>query len=210
MTWKDITLEKYYKIQDLMAVQDDYTVLNLMDLVYGINSEDINIWELSKYDISFLKNPIEEGKLPKKLEVNGHIYELKADLTRVTAAQYVDFSNYTKAKTLKYEDILSVFIIPKGHKYGDGYDINEVKQDILQLNMVDINAISQFFFRQFELFSETFRLYLIQYLKKEEKTAKGEQKEKIQETIEKLLEVNFPDLASYHTLLRTAHSQTKD
>ena len=111
---------------------------------------------------------------------------------------------------MKYEDILSVFIIPKGHKYGDGYDINEVKQDILQLNMVDINAISQFFFRQFELFSETFRLYLIQYLKKEEKTAKGEQKEKIQETIEKLLEVNFPDLASYHTLLRTAHSPMKD
>lgn len=204
MNWKDITLSKYYQIVDIMAVQDDYTPLNLIDLIYGINSGDINIWELSKYDISFLKEPIPTGDMPKKLELNGHVYEFNRDLTQITAAQYVDFTNYTKDK-LKYEDVLSVFVIPNGHKYNDGYSMAVVKEDILSMNMVQIQSIAQFFFRQFELFSVIFRLYLLKFLSKEMKTAQGEKKEKLQATITKLLETDCPDMASLLTSSHIAH-----
>lgn len=203
MNWKDITLSKYYKIVDIMAVQDDYTALNLIDLIYGINSGDINIWELGKYDITFLKEPIPTGDMPKKLELNGHVYRFDGDLTRITAAQYVDFTNYTKTKDIKFEDVLSVFCIPEGMKYNDGYLISDVKKDILELDMVTIQTMAQFFFRQFELFSEIFRLYLLKFLSKEMKTAQGEKKEKLKEAITKLEETDFPNLASFLTLSRT-------
>ena len=190
--WNDITLEKYYKIVELLQVQDEYTALNIIDLVYGVNGEDIPITELKKYKIDFISKQIpHKDKVPSKLTINGHKYSIDVELTKVSATQYVDFCNYTQGKDIKYEDALSVFIIPSGHAYNDGYDISLVKKDIMELSMVDIATISQFFFLQFKLFAAIFQVYLSSQLKEMQKTATPEVKVKIEKILEELAEVDL-------------------
>lgn len=190
--WNDITLEKYYKIVELLQVQDEYTVLNIIDLVYGVNGEDIPITELKKYKIDFISKQIpHKDKVPSKLTINGHKYSIDTELTKVSATQYVDFCNYTQGKDIKYEDALSVFIIPSEHAYNDGYDMSIVKKDIMELSMVDIATISQFFFLQFKLFASLFQLYLSSQLKEMEEKATPEVKEKIEKILEELAEVDL-------------------
>ena len=70
------------------------------------------------------------------------------DFTKLTAGQYIDFQTYTKAG---YEDhiveILSVVLVPKGHKYGDGYEFAAVQAAIRQhLCVSDALAVLAFFF----------------------------------------------------------------
>ena len=66
----------------------------------------------------------------------------------LTAGQYIDFQTYTKAG---HEDhiveILSVVLVPKGHRYGDGYEFADVQAAIRQhLCVSDALAVLAFFF----------------------------------------------------------------
>jgi hypothetical protein len=99
----------------------------LIDVVYGVDSIHLPVKDLPKYSISFLRDPIENVKIQDQYEINGTLYNSNAHLTEFSAAQYIDYSNYCKEDPIKYEKVLSVFFIPAGHTYNDGYDINKVQ-----------------------------------------------------------------------------------
>lgn len=52
------------------------------------------------------------------------------DVRKMTAAQYIDFQNFSNAGEGRQAELLSCFLVPKGMKYNDGYDILEVQQAI--------------------------------------------------------------------------------
>lgn len=52
------------------------------------------------------------------------------DVRKMTAAQYIDFQNFSNAGEGRHAELLSCFLVPKGMKYNDGYDILEVQQAI--------------------------------------------------------------------------------
>lgn len=52
------------------------------------------------------------------------------DIRKMTAAQYIDFQNFSNAGEGRQAELLSCFLVPKGMKYNDGYDILEVQQAI--------------------------------------------------------------------------------
>lgn len=190
MTWNDITIEKYYKIKDILEVQDEYTAFNIIECVYGVSFEDLKITDIPKYSIDFLEEGIKvKNNVPKNLVINGRKYDVDCDLTKVSAMQFVDFQNHNKGAETRFEDALSVFVFPEGHKYNDGYDLKQVKDDLLQLSIVDACTMSKFFFLQFRLFAETFRVYLTDTLKK----AKMDGKMK-DEILKKLEEVDLASL----------------
>lgn len=164
MTWKDVDLKKFYQIRDILSTDDDYMVLNLIDCIYGVNAEELPVNELTKYSIDFVRQPIEEV-LVNEITINGNKYDIDTKLNEVTASQFIDFNNYMSGNEYKYEDVLSVFVIPDGHKYNDGYDIEAVKADILNMPMTNIFGLAKFFFQQYKLFVEIFQLYLIQLVK---------------------------------------------
>lgn len=166
-TWDNITLEKFYKIQDILEVQDDYTNFNLIDTIYGVDSVNMDITELSKYPISFLNEPINEKnvKLKDKYEINGRVYVSNVNLTQVKTNQFIDFNNYVTNNIREFEKMLSVFMIPEGHTYNDGYNIKEVQEDLLQLDIVTVQSLCFFFTTQFQLFVQISQIYLAEELK---------------------------------------------
>ena len=85
-------------------------------------------------------------------------------LGNVTTAQYVDFTNYSKSNDIS--KMLSVFMIPEGHKYNDGYDMLQVINDINDLPVTVVNDAAFFFGRHFSVFMKTFQSYSIKQIKK--------------------------------------------
>lgn len=200
MNWSNITLKKYLQIQDILSVEDDYTVFNLIDVIYDVDSQSLPISEVKKYDISFMGNKIPKAKLKDTYTLNGTIYNSNLDLTKVTAAQFIDYQNYIKEQPLCYEKLLSVFFIPKGcDKYNTEYDILKVQQDVLELPIDVVHTISFFFRNQLHLFLMLFPFYLIQQVEKMEIPI-----EKKQMLIKSIKEMDSLNLESFHTFLNIA------
>lgn len=203
MKWCDVTLKQFYDIQDILTIQDDYTVFNIIDCLYNVDCQAMPINELKKYDISFIKEPIPEVKLKKHYTLNGVKYNSNYDLTKVTVAQFVDYQNYLKEDEVRLEKLLSVFFMPEGYKdYNKDYDIIKVQEDLLQLPIDVAQSIGFFFERQFKIFLILFRYYLTKQVKKLKM-----EKSKKKELLENLKKMDFWDLVSSLSSLNIARLQ---
>lgn len=134
----DDTLADIDKNVELIALLDDKEV----DMIYDLPLAEFND-KIQK--TAFL---YEE---PKPLQVST-VYkladmELEAclNINDLTTAQFIDYQTYVKDKN-KMVELLSVFLVPKGHKYNKDYDVFEV-QKIIRDNMPITQAmgLSDFF-----------------------------------------------------------------
>lgn len=168
-TWKDITLRQFNKIQDLLQEVDDYTTLNLIDIIYDIDSANLPAMEvMNKFanSLDFLTTPIPtDAKLKETYTINNREYDSNINLTQMTTAQFVDYQNYSKLNPVDISKCLSVFFIPKGHTYNDGYDLQQVQDDIKDLDMATINTLAFFFKKLYVLLLEITLICLTQETK---------------------------------------------
>lgn len=181
-TYFDIDLKTYNKILELLNDPDEYTTFNLIDLIYNTDCTALSVPDFTKkykHSLDFLNEPIPNAKLLKHYTINNTEYDSNSDLTKVSAAQFIDFNNYMTGSK-KLEDLLSVFFIPKGHQYNDGYDLNKVKQDLLTLDVPTITSFAFFFEIQYNILRTT----TLQSLKKS--LMKTTQNPKISEMIDLL------------------------
>ena len=167
MTWYDVTLYQFNEIEKAVNIEDDTErIFRLAEIIYG---EDVTNLPLKEFNekvkqMVFLKDEMPNKIPPKKIEVNGRKYFLDCLLGNITTAQYVDFTNHSNTGDLS--KMLSVFVIPEGHKYNDGYDMLEVINDIGMLPIPIVNSIAFFFGRQFSVFMKIFQRYSIKQIKK--------------------------------------------
>ena len=97
----------------------------------------------------FLTEPCQEGRVAKSYRLGGMDLVPTSDLTKITAAQYIDFQTLSKGGDERTVELCSVFLVPKGHKYNDGYDIADVQDAIRRhLSVQDVVTIAAFFFTQ--------------------------------------------------------------
>ena len=167
LTWANITYRQLLDIRETVNIEDENErVYAIMEAVYGEDVLNLPLKDFNEKckELSFLQKPIPNDLHVKNIKVNGREYYFDGLLGKITTAQYIDFQNY-----LKNEDeqkTFSVFIIPKGHSYNDGYDMEQVFNDILDVPVPILFSASFFFIRQFELFIKIFRRYSIKQMKK--------------------------------------------
>ena len=163
MTWKDITYRQFMRIKEITeneTLNEEEQMLELVLLLFG----DVPISEMHKYSVEvykLLEEPFPEGDTTRKeLEVHNRKYTVTTDLGKITTSQFIDYSNYVKAKA-DLVDILSCFIIPKGHKYDDGYDMDEVKEDIRDFSISTVQSYCFFFRKKWMKLQRLSLLYLM-------------------------------------------------
>lgn len=167
MTWYNVTLRQFLVLQDLLKIEDeDDRTIAIAELLLG---DDVTTLPLSEFlekikQLDFLKEPIPENVPPKKLEIQGKKYYLDCLLGRVMTAQYVDYVNFSKTNDIS--KMLAVFVIPENHKYNDGYDMEEVFEDIKEIPIPVVNNLAFFFKRQFNAYMKIFQRYSTKALKK--------------------------------------------
>ena len=179
-SWDAITWNEYEQIEQIISsdIPSDYKAVHLISVLTGLSVEDIEhlpVKEIQKFlpALEFLNTEPETHKHQFEYTVNGRKYKFRGKLDEITTAQYIDYRTYMQEENKDVIKLMSCFLIPEGHEYNDGYDMEQVQSDIGDMCWLDVRAAS-FFFR---LYLATFIVILKSYLKKTMKEAKATKKQ---------------------------------
>ena len=198
LTWANIKYRTLLDIREASNIKDENErVYAIMEAVFGEDVLDLPLKDFNEKckELQFLQKEIPNDLHVKDIKVNGREYYFDGLLGKITTAQYIDFQNYQKNED--EQKSFSVFIIPKGHKYNDGYDMEQVFNDILDIPVPVLFSASFFFSRQFELFIRIFRRYSIKQMKK--LGLPKEAMENLEKVVNLSTEMMLTPLESYHS-----------
>lgn len=197
MNWEDVTTQQYLEITEIQQRNDtDYNkLLDITAVLNNIDVDEITITNFKDYaeNIKFISEDMPLAEIKDEYDS----YTLHKDLTSMSMKQYIDFNNY--AKTNDYVGVLSVFLIPKGKQYNEGYDIEEVREYILTMSCVDVISMYAFFLLQSQMYMEHFQEYIRQKQMKILKERKQRRREKMSKTQIFLLFRRYVRSLIYHT-----------
>lgn len=195
MNWTELSLKKYNEIKDLYLdtdLSDEDRLLYQIRILFDVDPLKLKTNELRNYidKMKFLGEKVPKVKLKSTYKLGENVYVLKKDLRNLTVAQWLDWQNFLKdggGDTDNYANLLSVFFFPKGEdEYGDGYDIEQVRQDINNhLSIAEAMSISSFFLLWRKISLRLFLLYTKKQILKTPLTK--EQKKKVKKEMRKLI-----------------------
>lgn len=198
--WSDITINDYRKIIDisnrefdsdleksvgylsvlLSKPEDELWGLNIMELRGLLDKTD---W-LFNTEFTFNKHPF------KHIMLNGEKYDVCVDITKFSVAQYADFQIYWDHRTEPeyMSKLMTIFIIPKGKKYNEGYDVVELADTLEEyLSITDYNSICFFFLLDLLNLTKAMALYSVWLTRKKRKDPKMQEMLKQLQTLTKRL-----------------------
>lgn len=99
----------------------------------------------------FLTHPIEEDRRrrPAKVYRLAGLELAVQDMEKMTTAQYIDAQTFIAQGEDGIIPLISVFLVPKGHPYGEGYDVRQVQQAVADhLSTEAVFDMTAFFLRR--------------------------------------------------------------
>ena len=181
MTWNDVKFSQYLDILDVFndtELDEADRTVKLCEILFGVNILNLPVKKYGRYisQLSFTSTKMPKVIVLDHYEINGRRYKIIKDVDDITVAMYFDF---TKKKEMgtdihNYPEIMSCFFVPEGKAYGEGYDLETVKDDIMDMPVTVVNDIANFWSRAFKRF---IRLSLASLRLKARKLPKTERKE---------------------------------
>lgn len=188
--WNDVTLGIWMRMNEITARENEIErIVGFVALFNNMTEDEVLALPLDKFkeymaQMGWMNTPPDIEQPKKEYVVNGHTYELTMNFHKLTTAQYIDFQSYTKSED--YSQMLSVFLIPKGKKYGDGYDVFEVQQDLKQMPVREVLGLMGFFIILYRSWSRALLKYSSRILRK---AAKREKNPELMETVKRMEEL---------------------
>lgn len=152
MEWQDINVETYKKIQEYLTSTNDGNIeqsVHLLSLIEGKDEDTYFNMPINKLTEEFGKLKFMEctptaAQVKNTYEINGTEYVLTTNLQEMTVAQYIDYQVYIKNPQQYMQEMLTVFLIPKGKKYNEDYDVAAAAKDMGKMAITDAYGISFF------------------------------------------------------------------
>lgn len=155
MTWKDINIKTFKKINKIIKdinLTDVEKEISLISILFNIDEDDLydmDLQTLKTYStqIAFIEefNP-DYGKCPKIERIGDVEVSVDYNLSHFTVAQYIDFMAEINSTEPDIARLCATILIPKGHKYNDGYNLEEFIEQIEQeLNIFDAESLVFFY-----------------------------------------------------------------
>lgn len=185
--WKSVTLEMWEKMNEITQREDEIErVVGFVALFNDMTEDEVLALPLDKFknyvkDLGWMNTPPDIEQPREEYTINGKPYMLTMNFHKLTTAQYIDFQSYSKSDN--YSQMLSVFLIPKGCKYNDGYDVMDAINDIRTMPIGEVLGLMGFFIILYRSWSQALLKYSSRILRK---AAKREKSEKIMETVKEM------------------------
>lgn len=213
-SWRDVSINEYFDLKEKL----DDTTLNeyekeVTKLAFITEQDEDNIWSLSINEFRALQVqslwmqefPISDNPKFSTIKINKETYNIDTNLQNFTIAQYIDFQSfYSKRKSNErvLGNILACFIIPKGHKYAEGYDIQELVSTLNNnLDILTANEIMFFFLKQYLISIRVLANYFNLMMKRLKKKSKNQEQVKdLEEHWERMKKATLDGLHSLTTL----------
>lgn len=202
-SWEKITVNVFEKLntaienaevtgnKDVDLLNKQIAILSVLCDVDEDTIADLHTSEFSKLtgETDFL-NESPKKNIINKITLNGKEYEIFLNIGDMTMSQYIDFQTLFPKRDKEFKRILSIFIIPKGCNYNEGYDIEQVINDIGDyMPITDANNIMFFFALAYQSLTKVMLTCLEKEMKKLKKKEKDTAKvEQMQIAIDKLME----------------------
>ena len=158
-SYSKLTLDKYLQLREIeLEGREELDVqVEMISILSDESVEDILNLPLTEYQrrvqktMFLLSEPKIGDKPPKRIKIDGEEYDVVRDIRSFTTGQYIDYQNYISDITKVEENLpllCTVFILPRGHRYGDGYDIADVAEVAKRIPIETVLTLSRFFFRK--------------------------------------------------------------
>ncbi len=189
--YNKLTIGKYQEVLEAIRDYEDEHERNtaLIAVLSDQEPDEVLNLSLSEYKarvdgLRFLLEEPVQAPIKNRYRIGNMELDLCADLSKLTAGQYIDYQTFIKDVEKNMVELLSVFLIPKGKKYGD-YDMGEVHEAIREnLSICDALGLSAFFLALSQALIESTLTSLIRRMKKMKRKAKTpEEKKKLEEAI---------------------------
>ena len=205
--WKEITIEVYDKIRALeceVTTEEQALDLNIKLLSILCDVEEDELMNLPLTEFTILVGKTEFLKEMPKYTVEqyyeigkGRVFEVQMNLRAMTTAQFIDFQTFVKDKDKNLKNLLACFMLPKGKKYGEDYDIIEVAEYLYKnMSIATARSVMFFFTLQYQALQKVMLNCSIKELKKLMKKEKNEE-------VKKNLEVSIQQMTQLKTLIKT-------
>lgn len=186
-TYKDINLKDYKKIVEINNRELDSNLekdIAVLSVLLGV--EESEVYNLSIVELRSLIEQINwvykydfkpTGKLANKIKIDGEEYTVNPDINSFTVSQYMDFQNFWDKRNERMGNLLAVFIIPKGKKYNEGYDVIELADRLEEIfTLDDWNNVCFFFLKNYLTSIKASLLYSDWQMRKMQRKEKNSQK----------------------------------
>lgn len=195
--YRNLPIGKYLEILELSqdeSVDALEQQVKTISILTGMTEDYILALPIMQYKELARKTKFLENGYDGKLQV-AKSYGLAGmelipvkDFAKITTAQYVDFQNLSKEGDKYLVETLSTLLIPKGKKYMDGYEIEDVRQAIREnLSVADVLSLSAFFLTKFVKSIKDFQTYSIREI---QKIPNREMREKLMKQMQEAMEIH--------------------
>ena len=194
--YNDLTVGKYQEIKAVIdgeVVEEYATNISLVAILADMTEDEVMSLDLKEYKVlnqklTFLMEEPPRRMVADKYKIGGFELETMLAVDKMTVAQYVDYQTFVKDMDKYLVEMLSIFLIPKGKKYNEGYDIVEVQKAIRDnLSIVDAMSLSAFFLLWYQSLTKATLISLTKKLKRmKRKMKEKEQIQKMEEAIANL------------------------
>ena len=176
-----ITIEKHKQIQKLLKdnnVEDMQAVQAELLAIYADTDADVIMsYPLTKYhklverfyNDYFTDFSKAEPAIKDKYTAGDMVLIPMLDFTQITVAQMMDFSVLSTDPIENIEKLLAIFLIPKGKKYNDGYDLMQVQKAILKMDFNEVSPLLAFFLRWFTGCRQAIQISCLEEVRKQTK-----------------------------------------
>ena len=152
MEWSNIDVKTFKEIQDYLSTTQDGNIeqsVHLLSLIEGKDEDTYFNMPINKLTeelgkLKFMESTPQAAQVKNSYKINGTEYVLTTNLQEMTVAQYIDYQVYIKNPQQYMQEMLTVFLIPKGKKYNEDYDVAEAAKDMGNLPIEDAYGISFF------------------------------------------------------------------
>ena len=163
-SWRDVTIDEYFNLVDRLSdegLTEYEREVILVSFVTGLDED--KVWDMTigefkanQLNTAFMKefNVARDCNF-KTIQLAGEKYDVCTDLHNFTVAQYIDFQTFyaqRKDNANILASLLACFIIPRGHGYAEGYDVNDLKMKIINgLDILTAEELLFFFLKRYLL-----------------------------------------------------------
>ena len=134
-----LTLGMYQEIQEISrneSLEDIDRQVQILSVLTGVAEEEILHLPITEYKELVVKagfldpSNINYHPIAKKYILGKFELIPTRDFRKLETCQYIDFQTYAPDLDNHLVEFLSVILVPKGHRYNEGYDILEVQKAI--------------------------------------------------------------------------------
>lgn len=150
-----LPIGKYLEIQGIVtdpSLEELDKQVKVISILADIDEEEVLHLPLGDYQslsakTAFLaKEDTNNHRVAKTYNLAEFKLKPLTDFRKIETCQFVDFQTFAAEPDKRLVELLSVFLVPDGKRYNDGYDVMDVQRAIREnMSVSDAVALSAFF-----------------------------------------------------------------